>query len=55
MKKYMLVYLVGEEQSVKFADTESEARDAKTNIECGLGSYCEVDVRTVDGYKFLYA
>ena len=60
MKKYMLVCKFDGEQFVKFADTDSEAYNAKMDLECGLGGSCEVYERTTDedgfeSYTFVFA
>lgn len=42
MKKYMIVYTVEGNHGASFKDTYEEARNAKMDVECGLGGYAEI-------------
>ena len=42
MKAYMLVYVIDGEQYAGFYDNYPDARNAKMDVECGLGGYAEI-------------
>ena len=60
MKKYMLVYSCDGEQGATFKDSYSEVRNAKMDVECGLGGYAEIYKRIevedgIEEYVFVEA
>lgn len=57
MKKYMVIGYADGQTFTMFAETYSEARDKKFDIECGLGGYAELYCREnlIDGYELLEA
>ena len=56
MKKYMVVCTAEGDHAAMFFDAYEDARQAKQDVECGLGGYAEIYERESEGgYVFLEA